>query len=54
MRYGRSPVPVHFCTDLLPYTGIVADNHYVDDDEFTWTFWEIVLAILALRAVSRL
>jgi hypothetical protein len=54
MRYGRGPVPIHFCTDLVPYTGIVAENHYVDDDDFTWTFWDRVLAILAMRAVSRL
>ena len=48
MRYQKGPVPIHFCTKQVPYTGVVAENHYVDnDDEFTWTFIDIVLAILA-------
>jgi hypothetical protein len=55
IRYQKGPVPIHFCTELVPSTGVVADNHYVDnEDEFTWTFIDIVLAILALRAVSLL
>jgi hypothetical protein len=55
MRYQKGPVPIHFCTELAPYTGVVAENRYVDDDdEYTWSSTDILLAILALQAVSLL
>jgi len=52
MRYGDGPVPIHICTPPVPYTGNLAPNHYDDDDEFTWSLAQLILAILALRAVS--
>jgi hypothetical protein len=52
MRYGHGPIPIHICTELVPYTKIIADNHFDDSHDYTWNWTQLILGILALRAVS--
>jgi len=36
MRYKDGPVPIHIHTELVPYTKMIAPNHFVKDKDFAW------------------